>query len=97
MSFYGKEEEWEAQRLLGVAVCIIVDTPILNPAIVTDTINHPENSILADSTLGQQVDRVTISPSKMTVEDLSKIWSVFFANSPRTIFCFPSQCRTHRG
>jgi hypothetical protein len=49
MSFYGKEEESEAQRLLGVAVRTIVDNPILNPAIVTDTINHPENSIWADS------------------------------------------------
>ena len=88
MSFYGKEEEWEAQRLLGVAVRTILDNPILNPAIVTDTINHPENSILADSTLGQQVDRVTISPSNMSVEDFSKIWSVFLQTPHALSFAF---------
>ncbi|HBE31705.1 MAG TPA: hypothetical protein DD990_10330, partial [Cyanobacteria bacterium UBA11368] len=70
MSFYGKDEEWEAQRLMGIAVQTIVDHPILNPAIVNDTINRPENSVLANSTLGQQVERVTISPSNMTAEDL---------------------------
>jgi hypothetical protein len=76
------------QRLLGVAVRTIVDNPILNPAMVIDTINHPENSILADSTLGQQVDLVTISPSNMTVEDLSKIWSVFLQTPHALSFAF---------
>ncbi|HBE50726.1 MAG TPA: hypothetical protein DDW76_18620, partial [Cyanobacteria bacterium UBA11369] len=71
MSFYGKDEEWEAQRLMGIAVRTIVDNPILNSGMVTDTINRPENSVLANSTLGQQVERVTISPSNMTAEDLS--------------------------
>jgi hypothetical protein len=87
MSFYGKEE-WEPQRLMGIAVQAIVDNPILNSDLVTDTINRPENSILADSTLGQQVDRVTISPSNMTVEDLSKIWSVFLQTPHVLSFAF---------
>ena len=88
MSFYGKEEEWEPQHLMGIAVQAIVDNPILNSDLVTDTINRPENSILADSTLGQQVDRVTISPCNMTVEDLSKIWSVFLQTPHVLSFAF---------
>lgn len=90
MSFYGKDQEWEAQHLLGLAVRAIVDNPILNPAIITDTINRSENSILADSTLGQQVDRVTISPSNMTMEDLSKIWSLFLQTPHVLSFAFKS-------
>jgi len=33
---------------------------------------------LAGSTLGQQVERVTMIPSMVNTEELSKIWSVFF-------------------
>ena len=88
MSFYGKDEEWEPQRLMGIAVQTIVDNPILNPQIVNETINRPENSVLANSTLGQQVERVTISPSNMTAEDLSKIWSVFLQTPHVLSFAF---------
>jgi hypothetical protein len=42
------------------------------------TLNHSSFRYLADSTLEQQVDRVTIVPSKMNTEELSKIWSVLF-------------------
>lgn len=88
MSFYGKDEEWEAQRLMGIAVSTIVDNPILNSGTIADTINRPENSVLANSTLGQQVERVTVSPSNMTAEDLSKIWSVFLQTPHVLSFAF---------
>ncbi len=78
MTFYGNELELEPQRLLGSAVRTIVDNPILTPEMIRATVNNPDFSYLADSTLEQQIERVTIFPSQMNTEELSKIWSVFF-------------------
>lgn len=78
MTFYGNDIELEPQRLLGSTVRTIVDHPILTPEMIRDTIYHPSFSYLADSTLEQQVQQVTIVPSQMNTEELSKIWSVFF-------------------
>lgn len=78
MTFYGNDIELEPQRLLGSAVRTIVDNPILTPEMIRATLNHSNFRYLADSTLEQQVDRVTIVPSKINTEELSKIWSVLF-------------------
>jgi hypothetical protein len=78
MTFYGNDIELEPQRLLGSAVRTIVDNPVLTPEMIGATLNHSSFRYLADSTLEQQVDRVTIVPTKMNTEELSKIWSVFF-------------------
>lgn len=78
MTFYGNDIELEPQRLLGSAVRTIVDNPVLTPEMIGATLNHSSFRYLADSTLEQQLDRVTIVPSKMNTEELSKIWSVLF-------------------
>ena len=78
MTFYGNDIELEPQRLLGSAVRTIVDNPIFTPEMIRATLNHSSFRYLADSTLEQQLDRVTIVPSKMNTEELSKIWSVLF-------------------
>ncbi|HEY9850977.1 MAG TPA: DUF4255 domain-containing protein [Leptolyngbyaceae cyanobacterium] len=78
LTFYGNEVELEPQRLLGSTVRTLVDYPILTPEIIRTTINNPTYSFLATSTLEQQVERVTVVPSMMNTEELSKIWSVFF-------------------
>jgi len=78
MTFYGNDIELEPQRLLGSAVRTIVDNPVLTPEMIEATLNHSSFRYLADSTLEQQLDRVTIIPSKMNTEELSKIWSVLF-------------------
>ena len=78
MTFYGNETELEPQRLLGSAVRTIVDYPIMTPEMIQDTLDNPTFSFLAGSTLGQQVERVTMIPSMVNTEELSKIWSVFF-------------------
>lgn len=78
MTFYGNEVELEPQRLLGSTVRTIVDYPILTPEMIRETTNNPTFNFLANSTLDKQVERVTIVPTMMNTEELSKIWSVFF-------------------
>ncbi len=77
-TFYGNEVELEPQRLLGSTVRTLVDQPTLTAEMIQETIQHPSFTFLQDSTLAEQVDRVTIVPSFLSTDDLSKIWSVFF-------------------
>ena len=78
LTFYGNEVELEPQRLMGSAVRTLVDQPILTSEMIQETINHPSFPFLQDSNLGEQVERVTIVPSFLSTDDLSKLWSVFF-------------------
>ena len=52
---------------------------ILTPEMIQETVNSSRySSYLRNSNLAEQVERVTITPTKMNTEELSKIWSVFF-------------------
>jgi hypothetical protein len=77
-TFYGNEVELQPQRLLGSTIRILVDQPVLTAEMIQDTMNQPNFEFLQDSTLSDQVERVTIVPSFLSTDDLSKIWSVFF-------------------
>ena len=79
MTFYGNDSELEPQRLLGSTLRTLVDQPILTPEMIQETVNSSRySSYLRNSNLAEQVERVTITPTKMNTEELSKIWSVFF-------------------
>jgi hypothetical protein len=78
LTFYGNELDLEPQRMLGSAVRALVDNPILTPEMIRATINSANYSYLADSTLEDQVERVTFVPSQMNTEELSKVWSSLF-------------------
>jgi hypothetical protein len=84
MTFYGNEVELEPQRLLGSAIRTLIDQPILTTEMIRETMNHSKFSYLRESTLDEQVERVTLVPTPMTTEELSKIWSVFF-QTPYTL------------
>ncbi|KAM3095447.1 DUF4255 domain-containing protein [Phormidesmis sp. 146-35] len=78
LTFYGNEVELEPQRLLGSAVRTLVDQPVLTADMIRDTTNHSNFTFLQESTLIDQVERVTIVPNFLSTDELSKIWSVFF-------------------
>jgi hypothetical protein len=78
LTFYGNEVELEPQRLLGSTVRVLIDQPILTPEMIRETVTNPAFRFLENSTLAEQVERVTMVPESMNTEDLSKIWSVFF-------------------
>ncbi|MEL6166722.1 MAG: DUF4255 domain-containing protein, partial [Cyanobacteria bacterium J06628_3] len=72
MTFYGNDSELEPQRLLGSTLRTLVDQPILTPEMIQETINSSRySSYLRDSNLAEQVERVSITPTKMNTEELS--------------------------
>ena len=78
LTFYGNDVELEPQRLLGSAVRTLVDQPVLTAEMIRDTTDHSNFAFLQESTLVDQVERVTVVPSFLSTDELSKIWSVFF-------------------
>ncbi len=77
-SFYGNDVELQPQRLLGSVVSVLSDKSILNSGILQDTCNDPTFEFLGNSDLHQQVPDITITPVNLSLEDLSKTWSVFY-------------------
>jgi hypothetical protein len=79
LSFVGEENKLEPQRLLGAVIRQLHAEPALRPADIASTItNAPFDTILGASDLGDQVDSVRFVPLNLSLDELSKVWSVFF-------------------
>lgn len=82
LTFYGDESTFEAQRVMGSALRTLLTRPVLNRRMVEETVaaarasdpDHP----LASSDLASSVESVKFSPVPLTLEELSRLWSVFF-------------------
>jgi hypothetical protein len=72
----GKDADLLSHILLGHAVSILHDHPILGALEIEDATQTllPRNS---DSDLQHQIDRVRITPQSMSLEEISKLWMVF--------------------
>ncbi|OLP16639.1 hypothetical protein BST81_19570 [Leptolyngbya sp. 'hensonii'] len=78
LSFHGNENELEPQRLLGSVVGKLQDVLTITPDMIRDTLNDPAMAYLAESDLADQMEPIRIVATEISVENLSKIWSVFF-------------------
>lgn len=76
LSFSGDETRLEPQRLLGSVVAALEANPVLSRRQVGDAVTG--TSYLAGSDLADQVELVKFTPLPISLEDLSKLWSVFF-------------------
>lgn len=79
VSFYGDDTRFEPQRLLGWTEAALHREAVLTP----DTINAAINTstykpYVGEADLAQQLPQVRINPLSLSLEDMSKIWSVFF-------------------
>lgn len=82
LTFYGDEKEQEPQRLLGTAVSTLNSRPMLSRDAIRDAIDQAiaddPSTYLQFSDLVDQIDLVKLSPLPLNLEELSKLWSVFF-------------------
>jgi len=79
ITFYGKEQQQEAQRLLGATLAALHTNPVLSRQQLRQTIAL--ESWLGGSNIDLQVPPVKLTPVSLTLEELSKLWTVFFQNS----------------
>ena len=76
LTFYGDETQLEPQRVLGSVVRTLHERPVLTREVIRNaTVANP---FLAASNLGDEVELVKFTPIALSLEELSKLWSVFF-------------------
>ncbi len=85
LSFYGGEVRLEPQRLLGSAVSALNARTRLDAAHIRQAIDandylkldgYPDDSYLDFQV--ERIERVSLTPIALNLEELSKLWSVFF-------------------
>lgn len=75
-TFHGNDAQLEPQRLLGAVATTLHSQPLLS----NDNINSAVTNFgfLAGSGLDSQIERVRFTPAALSLEEFSKLWSVFF-------------------
>lgn len=76
ISFHGSELVMEPQRLLGSITSALHAYPILEKGIILEAINS--RNYLTPDTLFDQIELVKLSQLNLSLEELSKLWSVFY-------------------
>ncbi len=84
ISFYGNDAELKPQRLMGSAIQALTDKPVITTEMIQRATEDSSFAYLADNTLTEQVEQIKFIPLDLSVEDLSKIWSIFF-QTPYTL------------
>ncbi len=76
LSFSGNETKLEPQRMLGSVVHALESRPVLSRQIVNETVS--DRDYLSGSDLADEVELVKFTFIPMSLDELSKLWSVFF-------------------
>lgn len=76
LSFYGNENELEPQRVLGSVIRVLHEQPLLSRHRIRDVINA--NDFLRASNLDGEPELVKFTQLPLSLEELAKLWSVFF-------------------
>jgi hypothetical protein len=83
LSCYGSDASLDAQRLLGRAVSALDATPVLTRDVVADALalyaGQSETVFLAEADLADQVELVKLTPTTLSLEELSKLWAALNA------------------
>jgi hypothetical protein len=76
LTFQGNDVELEPERLLGSVVRALHARPVLTPPVIQRVTQA--GTILAGSNLTEGPELVKFTPLPLTLEELSKLWSVLF-------------------
>lgn len=78
VSFYGNDAKLEPQRLLGSVVRRLHARPLVTRKNITDMLADAAFAFLAGSNLADDDEVVRLTPASLSLEEMSKLWSVFF-------------------
>ncbi|MCS6883522.1 MAG: DUF4255 domain-containing protein [Oscillochloridaceae bacterium] len=76
LSFYGNDADLEPQRALGSSLRALAERPLLPRGAIREVI--AATPALAASNLDSEVESVKLTQTPLSLEELSKLWSVFF-------------------
>ena len=75
-TFHGNDDQLEPQRLLGAVATALNAQPLLSKQNIVNATSH--FSFLSKSNLANQIERIKFTPTSLSLEEFSKLWSVFF-------------------
>jgi hypothetical protein len=79
LTFFGNAANLEDQRLLGHVVSALHERPVLTRGMIAEaTANTDFTPFLSDSDLEDEIEQVKFSLLSFNLEELSRLWSVFF-------------------
>lgn len=82
ITFYGNQAELEPERLAGIVIRTMHTHSVLSRKLIQDTVSNSNGfPYLANSNLADSVEQVKFSPNPFSLEELSKLWSVFLQTS----------------
>lgn len=76
LSFFGNEGLQEPERLLGSVVGALHARPLLTRQMIESVLLTDAHLVQSD--LAEQIDLVRFVPEALNLEEMSKLWSVFF-------------------
>jgi len=76
ITFRGSDEQLEPQRMLGAVASTLDAQPLLSPQNIQAAVK--EFDFLTGSGLDGQIDRVRFTPTALSLEEFTKLWSAFF-------------------
>jgi uncharacterized protein DUF4255 len=75
LSFYGDASKYEPEKLLGATTIALEEVPALFASAIASAVQAIDPN---DSSLSDALARVRFTRQQMSLEDFSKLWSVFF-------------------
>jgi hypothetical protein len=75
-TFHGNDDQLEPQRLLGAVATTLHAQPLLTRQSISGALG--QYGFLAGSNLADQIEGVRFTPTSLSLEEFSKLWSVFF-------------------
>jgi uncharacterized protein DUF4255 len=76
LSFYGDDLTLEPQRLMGSTVAFLHSQPLITRSQIEAAVADASKAFLAQSDLANQPELVRFTPLTMSLEELSRLWSV---------------------
>lgn len=76
--FYGDAKTFEPERMLGAVVRSLHARPLLSSQMIREVVSDNDNPVLTASNLADAPERVRFTPAVVSMDELSKLWSVFF-------------------
>ncbi len=82
LSFYGTESKFEPQIIMGSAISLLHSRPLLTREMIRAEIERciaeDPAHYLATADLADEIESIRFTPLSLSLEDLSKLWSIFF-------------------
>jgi hypothetical protein len=75
-TFSGNDERLEPQRMLGAVASALDVQPLLSTSAIQAVMQH--HTFLEGSGLDTQIERVRFTPTALSLEEFTKLWSAFF-------------------